>query len=154
MHELASTIPLVMLNPIDEIWRGAVQEYRKRPSSYYLETADELRKIREEFNNYYPSYNGSFRYDLFMEMLDSFGIRGMINTDLFGQGEGQRAENTDLFLSSIDQIHQKLHREKMAEELNRRKQVLRFDRFWEIDESENLVTVALKNLRLEGKNFH
>jgi|GEM_PF-1057526 len=154
MHELASTIPLVMLNPIDEIWRGAVQEYRKRPSSYYLETADELRKIREEFNNYYPSYNGSFRYDLFMEMLDSFGIRGMINTDLFGQGEGQRSENADLFLSSIDQIHQKLHREKMGEELDRRKQVLRFDRFWEIDESENLVTVALKNLRLEGKIFH
>jgi len=151
---MADKLPLVMLNSIDKVWEESVQEYWQRPSSFYLEAAAELRKIREQHSFYYPVYHGCFRYDYFMELLDSLGIRGMLNTDFNGEQKDVLSDQIVNLSSCLGEIHQKLHREKMSEVLSRRGQVLVFEPIWEIEKTERLVNITLKNLRLEGKVTH
>lgn len=151
---IADKLPLVMLNRIDNVWEESVREYLQRPSSFYLEAAAELRIIREQHSFYYPIYYGCFRYDYFMELFASLGIRGLLNADFNGKQRDAFSEKTNSLSGCLNEIHQILHREKMSEALASRGQVLAYEPIWEIEKNERLVNITLKNLRLEGKVTH
>ncbi len=147
---LSAKYPVVMLNQIDSVWGNNVQELWKRPLSYYLEVSEELSRMRDKYPLEFPAYLGVFRYDLFMEFLESYFLRGIINTKTENTENytGMSEEYWHGLASCIDGIHQKLHRERMAEELSNSGKVLSFNPKWELNKDNNLVTIRLKDLKL------
>lgn len=142
--------PVVMLNQIDSVWDNCVQESYRRPSSYYLDAAEEL-SIQAKNPVKYPLYSGVFRYDLFMEFLELNCIRGMINSVVTGENTGISEEQRNGLISCIEEVYHKLHRERMAEELFNKGKVLSFKPVWEFSQEDSMVTVRLKDLELERK---
>ncbi len=147
--QLYAKQPVVLLNQIDSVWDNCFQEFWKRPLSYYLDAAEELSRTRDKYPLKYPLYSGIFRYDLFMEFLESNCLRGMINTVVTENSTEIPEEHWHSLTSCIDGLNQKLHRERMAEELFNSDKVLSFKTLWELNEDNSLVTIRLKDLRLQ-----
>jgi len=149
ISRLFEQLPVVILNKIDGVWADCVQEFWKRPSSYYIDTAEELGRMRDKYPIEFPAYIGIFRYDLFLEFLESNCLRGMINTAVIGESAAGPEEDWHNLFSCLDGIHQRLHRERMAEEIFKQRKVLSFKPQWELSGDDNLVTVRLRDLELE-----
>jgi len=161
ISDISKRLPVIMLNIIDDAWDRYAFEGTNRATSAYLEAAEQLRIIQGERSHRYPLRNSFFRYDLFFEYLVSIKSRGFVNTVFsvnnfdsgteLGLSKGKpnlREELIREFGASIDAIHQKLHREKMASELSCRKEALCFESEWVIDDKYKLVKVRLKNMRI------
>jgi hypothetical protein len=161
INDISNQLPVIMLNFIDDAWDRYALEDANRPTSAYLEAAEQLSRIQKKRPCNYPLLKSYFRYDLFFDYLISIKSRGFINTVFSANNfdiDREHGISSDKpyigeelireFGASIDMIHHKLHREKMASELSCRKQALDFESEWEIDDKYKLVTVRLKNMKI------
>lgn len=161
ISDISNRLPVIMLNIIDDAWDRFALEDTNRPTSAYLEAAAQLSRIQGKRSQSYPLLNSCFRYDLFFEYLIAIKSRGFLNTvfsvnnfaidaelGMSNSKLNSREELIGEFGASIDMIHHKIHREKMASELFCRNESLCFESEWEIDDKYKLVTVKTKNMRI------